>query len=64
MKLVEYRHKANISQAKLADRLGIDVTTVSKYETGSVIPSVYTLRKIYKVTCGAVTMDDFFEDEK
>jgi transcriptional regulator with XRE-family HTH domain len=61
MKLTEYRKKRRISQKKLAGKLGVDVTTVSKYENGQILPSLTKMRKIASVTDGDVGIDDFFQ---
>lgn len=42
----EARKAAQITQADLASKLGINRATLSKYESGSIVPSVPQLRKI------------------
>ncbi len=59
MKLRAYRKKHHMSQQVVANRLGVDVTTVSKYETQDILPSLIVMFKINKMSDGAVTMEDF-----
>lgn len=60
MKLREYRKQNNMSQQTLADKLGLDVTTISKYENGSIVPSLPNMLKIKKVTGSDVDVEDFY----
>lgn len=50
------RKKANLTQAQLAEKLGINRATVSKYETGEIVPSVDQIINI----CGV--LDVSFEE--
>lgn len=43
------RKKANLTQAQLAERLDINRATISKYETGEIVPSVDQIVKICSV---------------
>ncbi|AIW03662.1 transcriptional regulator [Bacillus phage Pascal] len=47
--ILELREKAGMSQVELADKLGIDKSTVNRYEKGGRQPSVEMLYKISKV---------------
>lgn len=47
--ITKYRDKAGLSQTELADKLGVDKATISRYENGSRQPSVEMLYKISKV---------------
>jgi len=49
-----------MSQQTLADKLGLDVTTISKYENGSIVPSLPNMLKIKKVTGSDVDVEDFY----
>jgi len=40
------RKNANVSQAELAEKIGVAVTTVSGYEIGTRIPRIATIEKI------------------
>jgi transcriptional regulator with XRE-family HTH domain len=44
--LKEHRARKGWSQAELAERSGVHVTTVSHYETGDISPSYRNLKKI------------------
>ena len=46
MGIREIRRARNITQKELADAIGVSATVVSRYETGSIIPSSDRLRKI------------------
>lgn len=59
MTLKDYRVRHKLSQAEVSQRLGVDVTTVSKYETGSILPSLPTMLLIKLMTNGVVDMEDF-----
>ncbi len=45
-KIASLRKQNNLSQDHLADALGVARNTVSRWESGSVIPSVETLKKL------------------
>lgn len=63
MNLKEFRTKHSISQQTVADSIGVDVTTVCKYETGDVKPSLSTMYLIQKYTNGEVLIEDFVDDK-
>ena len=44
--LSAHRRKAELTQAELAERVGLSVDTIKKLETGSVAPSFRTIRVI------------------
>ena len=44
----EKRKEKNITQAKLADAVGVSQSTIGKYETGDNIPSFEMVKKIAK----------------
>ena len=46
MKIKFYRQKLNMSQAKLADILGVSQTAVSKWEKGVISPRTNILKKL------------------
>ncbi|MBR1747075.1 MAG: helix-turn-helix transcriptional regulator [Clostridia bacterium] len=53
-KLVELRKEKGVSQQKAAWDLGIDPSTIAKYETGDRLPDIFTLSKIadyFDVSC-------------
>ena len=41
-----FRKKSNMTQAAVADALGVDQTTVSKWEKGEALPRADTLIKL------------------
>ena len=45
-KLAELRREKGLSQAALAQALGVDASTIAKYETNDRLPDVYTLSRI------------------
>jgi transcriptional regulator with XRE-family HTH domain len=47
--ITKFRDKAGLSQTELADKLGVDKATISRYENGTRQPSVEMLYKISKV---------------
>ena len=49
-RIIFARSSSSISQMKLAENLGIHVTTLNKYERGKRVPGVRTLNRIAKVT--------------
>lgn len=63
MKLRAYRVMANLTQQALAERLGISELSVIKYEGGTTIPSREGMLRIYQLTTGLVTPNDFFDLE-
>ncbi|MCL1825938.1 MAG: helix-turn-helix domain-containing protein [Betaproteobacteria bacterium] len=44
--LAHYRRCARLTQEQLAEAIRLDVTTVSRYETGATLPSLVTLEAI------------------
>jgi anhydro-N-acetylmuramic acid kinase len=63
MKLKTYRALLNISQAKLAQLIGVTELSVLKYEAGTTIPARATMLRIYQLSSGAVTANDFYDLE-
>lgn len=59
MKLQTYRSKHNMTQDYVAKKIRKHVTTVSKYETGDIVPSLDAMDRIAKLTEGEVRMSDF-----
>lgn len=48
-KLHEARKRANLTQAQLAEKLGVNRATVSKYENGEISPTIEQLFKIASI---------------
>ena len=61
MDLRTYREKHNITQDFVAKKIKKHVTTVSKYESGDTMPSLKAMDSIWKLTDGAVTLQDFIK---
>lgn len=55
----KYRKYRNLTQEKLAELVGVDVTTISAVETGKYFPSADNLTKIVEVL--QVNFSDLFE---
>lgn len=55
-KLVELRKKSGLTQAEVAEELGVSRQAVSRWETGEISPSVENLRRLSKLY--GVPMDD------
>jgi len=61
MQLKEYRLSKKLSSKEFAERLGVDNSTLFRYETGARFPSREVLVRIKEVTKGKVTANDFVE---
>jgi len=61
MKILEWRKKENKTQTQVAADLGVDQSTVQKWEVGIKIPTFENMQKITAYTCGEVTANDFYE---
>ena len=61
-RLKELRNKANMTQQRLADKLDVNVTTVSKYECEQAYPTFEGMRSIS--TIFNVSMDYLYGVEK
>ena len=55
----KYRKYRNLTQEKLAELVGVDVTSISAVETGKYFPSADNLTKIVEVS--QVNFSDLFE---
>ncbi|MBQ7290294.1 MAG: helix-turn-helix transcriptional regulator [Clostridia bacterium] len=58
-KLKELRLKANMTQAEVAENLGVSIQTVSKWENGWLLPDVTVLPKIAVLYCCSI--DSIFD---
>lgn len=58
MKLQDYRKLLGLSRAKAAAELGTTTTTIYRWETGRMYPSIEAAKRIREWTKGAVTLDD------
>jgi transcriptional regulator with XRE-family HTH domain len=60
MKLRDYRIKLGLSQQMVAESLGVDQSSVSRYEDG-LIPSLDIMRRIDEWSGGRVGPLDFYD---
>ena len=64
MRLGEYLQLANISQTRFAALIGVRQATVSRYISGTKIPSATVALKIRDLSKGAVALDDWAPEKK
>jgi HTH-type transcriptional regulator/antitoxin HipB len=48
--IAEARHRANLTQAQLAERIGSTQAMVARWETGAVMPSTKSLKRLAEAT--------------
>ncbi len=58
----KHRQKNKLSQEQLASKLGVDRSTVAKWETGEAMPRADKLPELAKIL--GCTIDDLFKEEK
>lgn len=63
MKLVDYRKKHGLTQKQLGGLLDLEQATVARYEAGKRLPQRDELDRIYRLTGGEVTANDFVDHE-
>jgi len=61
MQLKEYRLSKKLSTKDFSEKLGVNLSTLFRYETGARFPSREVLVRIKEVTKGKVTANDFVE---
>lgn len=59
MRLAEYLKDRKLSDGKFAEKIGKSRQTVHRYKNGERFPEKDALNKIFEVTGGAVTANDF-----
>lgn len=59
MKLLDWRRKAGLTQAQIADLIGVAQPAVTRYEAGR-HPRPEIMRRIITATGGEVTAADFY----
>ena len=64
MRLREYLRSADISQTRFAAQIGVQQGTVSRYISGTKIPSATVALKIRDASQGAVALDDWAPEKK
>lgn len=60
MKLRTWRLNEGLTQPQLAERIGVTVSTISRYELGRV-PEPDVIKRIYAETNGKVAPSDFYD---
>ena len=61
LKMIEYRKKNMMTQEELADRLGVSRQTITKWEKGTILPSLeylIDLSRLFGVTIDHLVKDD------
>jgi HTH-type transcriptional regulator/antitoxin HipB len=48
--IAEARHRANLTQSQLAERIGSTQAMVARWETGAVMPSTKSLKRLAEAT--------------
>lgn len=61
MQLLEFLIENDISQKDFAERINVSQSSISRYLTGEVTPTVLVAVKIKDETGGAVTCEDWAE---
>ena len=61
LKLAAWRTRRGKTQQWVAEQIGCTVGAVARYEGGVRIPDKATMKKIYVLTEGVVTPNDFYE---
>jgi transcriptional regulator with XRE-family HTH domain len=64
MRLGEYLQLADISQTRFAAQIGVRRATISRYISGTKIPSATVVLKIRNLSKGAVALDDWAPEKK
>lgn len=60
MTLKDWRGRADKTQADVALAVGVDPLTVSSWETGRKKPNATNMAKLFRLSGGAVTANDFY----
>lgn len=59
MRMRAWRQKAGLTLADVAERLGVSVPTVHRWEVGRADPRLSRIKQIDTLTAGMVTATDF-----
>ena len=66
-KIKKYREMKNIKQSEIADMLGVSPATISKYEAGTLEPSIESIKKLselFEISIDELLKDDTFDISK
>ena len=61
-KLKLYREKYNMTQKEVAEILGVEPGTISKYELGMIEPNIESIKKLAEIF--NLTIDELLRDEE
>ena len=61
-KIKEYREKNNMTQKEIAEILGVEPGTISKYESGMIEPNIESLKRLADTF--NITVDELIKDEE
>jgi predicted transcriptional regulator len=61
MRLADYLSEKNLTHAAFASQIGTTQAAVTRYVSGTRVPRRTLLRRIVRMTEGAVTANDFME---
>ena len=64
MDIQTYMDKKKLGDGEMAELLSVNKTTVWRIRTGDTTPSPILLKKIFEVTGGKVTANDFFHPKE
>lgn len=62
MNIQTYMDEKKLGDGDMAELLSVNKTTVWRVRTGDTAPSPDLLRKIFEITGGQVTANDFFHE--
>lgn len=60
-KIKKYRENKNMTQAQIAEELGVKSATISKYESGALEPNIEALKKIAEIF--EISVDKLLEED-
>jgi transcriptional regulator with XRE-family HTH domain len=60
--LAHYRRRAKLTQEQIAESIQVEVVTISRYETGTTLPSLVTLESLAALI--GVSIADLLTEEK
>lgn len=61
MRLTDHLEQSGMTQRQLAEKIGVSERAVRRYCAGHRVPQKDILQKIYQVTGGVVTANDFVD---
>ena len=61
MKLIEWRTAQGLTQAEVAKLIAVAAPTISSWECGGKKPGAKSVQRIFDISNGAVTPNDFYD---